>query len=74
MERYHRTGQIDRVYLRGLSADAVPALAAVGEPCPPGRRSELVGSDNGLLGFNFARRRAREILSDSTFRVCDLIW
>jgi hypothetical protein len=58
VERYERTGRIDERTLRGLSADAAPALA--GRPtlteCP---------EPDGVAGFNLARRRAREALGCS---------
>jgi hypothetical protein len=45
LDRFQRTGQIDRAYLAGLSADAAPAR---------GCRPEDAGG--GLIGFNLARR------------------
>ena len=54
-------------YLGGLSADAAPALARL----PPGLRTYALASlrtrldedDDGLLGFNLVRARARDVLS-----------
>jgi len=51
LERYERTGKIDRGYLMTLGADATPALAGVvPPPCP---------ADDGPAGFNLARAAAR---------------
>ena len=50
VERYERTGQLDRAYVERLSADAAPALVSLG--CEPIER-------DGLGGLNLARARAR---------------
>ena len=50
VERYERTGQLDRAYVERLSADATPALVSL--RCEPIER-------DGLGGFNLARSRAR---------------
>lgn len=62
VDRFERTGRIDTSYLRGLSADAVPALvrlparqrAEVGLTCPP--------ADDGIAGLNAGRVAARRAL------------
>ena len=50
VQRYDRIGVLDRAYVAGLSADAIPALSRL--------RCEHVEPD-GLGGFNLARARAR---------------
>ncbi|MGI8439247.1 MAG: DUF4153 domain-containing protein, partial [Thermoleophilaceae bacterium] len=66
VERYERTGRIDAEYLSGLSADAVPALAAL----PPSvSRCALAGVTADLArpgpwsSSNLARGRARRALA-----------
>jgi hypothetical protein len=49
VDRYERTGKLDREYLLRLGPDAAPAVARVMTP-PPFERG-------GLLGFNLARGR-----------------
>ncbi|MBA3300622.1 MAG: DUF4173 domain-containing protein, partial [Thermoleophilaceae bacterium] len=54
VDRFERTGKIDLGYLRGLSADAVPAI----ERLPAGERGAArpdVKGSGGLFGFNLAR-------------------
>jgi hypothetical protein len=51
VDRYERTGKIDRAYLASLGADAAPALVGV---VPP-RCVESAG----IAGFNLARAAAR---------------
>jgi hypothetical protein len=50
LDRYERTGKIDSVYLRSLSADAAPALdgSPADLPCPTG---------DDWLEWNLARAR-----------------
>jgi hypothetical protein len=50
-ENLQRSGPVDERVLRGLSADAAPAL-----PCRLRERPE----PDGLIGFNLGRSRARE--------------
>lgn len=65
LERQRETGRLDVEYLRGLSADAVPAL--VGLPGQPrstvlaGQRARLA-DDDGPFAANRARARARRLL------------
>ena len=52
LERYVKTGQLDRAYLEHLSADAAPTLAAgagIGRRPPP----------DGVLSWNLGRARSR---------------
>ena len=65
VDRFRDTGKIDVPYLRGLSADATPALAAL----PPGKRAcavavqaESLRRDDGFFGLNASRERARRAL------------
>ena len=68
VDRYERTGRLDRSYASSLSADATPALAAL----PPGLaacvlgdvRARLAAEDDGIGGANVARARARSTLRD----------
>jgi hypothetical protein len=67
VERWRDTGRIDLDYLRTLSADAAPELAAL----PPSLRDSALGplrselaADEPWSSFNLSRRRARELLSD----------
>jgi hypothetical protein len=51
LARFAETGKLDSAVLRSLSADAAPALGC-----------RNVGLDGGgIAGFNFSRRRAREL-------------
>jgi hypothetical protein len=66
VERWRETGRIDDWYLRGLSADAVPALVEL----PAGLHvlDELearLAGDEPWSSWNLARARARELLRDS---------
>jgi hypothetical protein len=63
--RWQETGRIDEVYLRNLSADAVPALVEL----PPARRLRVTAPlrnrlrDGDPLGSaNASRARARRLL------------
>jgi hypothetical protein len=53
VERSLQADNVDRSYLRGLSADAAPAL-------PADLRPRIV-VDDGWSGFNLARERARDL-------------
>lgn len=67
VDRHARTGKVDRSYLAGLSADAVPALARLPRPlggCATARvRWTLARERDGLAGLNRARARARAALA-----------
>ena len=59
------TGRVDEDVLRGLSADATPALAALPADLAacatdPVRRD--LAEPDGVAGFNLARSRARDAL------------
>lgn len=64
--RFAATGQVDLATLRGLSADALPALAALPEPtrsCVLAAHAERLGmSEPRLAGVNLARVRGRSVL------------
>jgi Domain of unknown function (DUF4173) len=53
IKRFEHTGQIDRAYLRHLSADAAPALIRAGEGHKPKPEPD------GILSTNLGRARAR---------------
>ncbi len=66
VDRWQRSGDLDVAYVQGLSADAVPALAALPEPL----RSEVLAPyearlarDEPLTSANLARHRARALLA-----------
>ncbi|XRQ06914.1 DUF4153 domain-containing protein [Actinomadura welshii] len=64
-DRYRDTGKLDVGYLRGLSADAVPALDRLPEPdrsCALRSIAFGLGGDDPAMGANHARSRARAIL------------
>jgi hypothetical protein len=68
VERFERTGSIDRRYNATLSADAVPALAelpASVEEQVLADQTRRLRSGDGLWGFNIARERARSALAGS---------
>ncbi|SFL30185.1 DUF4173 domain-containing protein [Streptomyces pini] len=68
VRRFERTGQIDLAYLKGLSADAVPALDALPEP----QRScalrdiadEVLGGDKPWYATSYGEARARAVLTE----------
>ncbi|MCQ0006794.1 DUF4153 domain-containing protein [Actinomadura madurae] len=65
--RYSDTGKIDIVYLRNLSADAVPALDRLPEPLRSCTLREVafdLREGDAAMSTNLARERAREILKD----------
>ncbi|MGP4022763.1 DUF4153 domain-containing protein [Actinomadura sp. 3N407] len=65
VDRYEDTGKLDVGYLRGLSADAVPALDRLPEPqrsCALRSIARDLEDDEPAMGANHARSRAREIL------------
>ena len=66
-DRFQQTGRIDLDYLRGLSADAVPALDRLPEPqrsCALGGIAERLESDDSLPWYadDLGRSRARSLL------------
>jgi hypothetical protein len=66
VERWRNTGELDVAYVQGLSADAVPALAQLPEPCrgdvlAPYRRRLSAGEL--WSSANRSRRNARAILA-----------
>ncbi|SEQ81324.1 DUF4173 domain-containing protein [Streptomyces radiopugnans] len=68
VRRFERTGQIDLAYLRGLSADAVPALDTLPEP----QRScalrdiarDVLDGDKPWYATSYGETRARAVLTD----------
>jgi len=78
VERFARTGQLDRDYVQRLSAEAVPALVRLPEKerrCVLAeQRRRLRTSDGGWAAANHARSRARAALarapSTGTDRAC----
>ena len=62
IDRYETTGKVDWDYLRGLSADAVPTLAAL----PPEQATcalrEAEPDEGGWTGWNLGRARAADAL------------
>jgi uncharacterized protein DUF4153 len=65
VDRWRTTGDLDVVYVQGLSADAVPALAELREPLraivlAPVRAR--LAEDEAWTSANYSRHRAREIL------------
>jgi hypothetical protein len=65
IERYETTGKVDWSYLRGLSADAAPTLAAL----PPEQAACALEDpspeeDDGWAGWNLSRQRAADALDD----------
>ena len=64
VERYERTGDLDALYLGGLSADAVPELAGLPEPARGCVLQQYAVEDDAWPGFNVARERARSLLPE----------
>jgi hypothetical protein len=65
--RYNDTGKIDVLYLRDLSADAVPALNRLPEPqrsCALREIARTLNSDDPTLTANLSRTKARNLLKD----------
>lgn len=63
--RFEHTGRLDVQYLRGLSADAVPALDRLPEPqrsCALRAVAERLGGDETRLSANLSRHEARALL------------
>ncbi|MFD0904109.1 DUF4153 domain-containing protein [Actinomadura sediminis] len=67
VDRFEATGKIDVLYLRGLSADAVPALDRLPEPqrsCALRQIARNLEDDEPGMAANLARARARDVLAD----------
>jgi hypothetical protein len=64
LERYEQTGKVDWQYLRGLSSDATPTLAAL----PPEQAACALGDpsleQDGWAGWNLSRARAADALDN----------
>jgi Domain of unknown function (DUF4173) len=64
VDRYLAGGDIDAVYLSGLSADAAAPLTRLREPgCVAGPMLRDLARADGVLGANLARSRARRALA-----------
>jgi hypothetical protein len=75
VERFERLGKIDVDLLRGLSPDAVPALAELPEPERSCSLAELryeLEQPESFWSFNLARSSAREVLADIPARTLAL--
>jgi hypothetical protein len=59
LTRVERTGEIDRAYLRHLSADAAPALIRADEGHTPEPEPD------GILSVNLGRARARAAIGSA---------
>ncbi len=62
VDRYERTGAVDRAYLSGLSADAVPEMLRLPEPLRTCVLSYLRVDGEGWPAANLARSKARALL------------
>jgi uncharacterized protein DUF4153 len=65
IEHWRETGRIDVVYLSGLSADAVPALARLPEPLRGDALQPIaaeLGDDEAWSSANLSRADARDLL------------
>ena len=60
--RFEATGKLDVGYLRGLSADAVPAIDRLPEPQRSCTLDSMAVADDPLAGWNAGRDRARDVL------------
>ncbi|MEV5826526.1 DUF4173 domain-containing protein [Spirillospora sp. NPDC052242] len=72
VDRFEATGKIDVLYLRNLSADAVPALDRLPEPQRSCALRQIAGNleeDEPATAANLARARARDLLADSPVNV-----
>ncbi|GAA2085403.1 DUF4153 domain-containing protein [Actinomadura alba] len=73
--RYEQSGKIDIAYLRGLSADAVPALRGLPEPhrsCVLGHFAGRLEGEEHRLSANLGRHRARAIVAPVPVATCRL--
>jgi hypothetical protein len=66
LDRYAETGKVDWDYLRGLSDDAVPALARVPESQVGCALLGREAASDDWLEWNLGRSRAAETLDDET--------
>jgi hypothetical protein len=67
IDRYGRTGRIDISVLRGLSADAAPALSRLAPrlaACATQWMRLDLREPDGLVGLNLGRARARDAIGD----------
>ncbi len=71
IDRYQATGRIDWGYLRGLSADAVPATADLAPDEQPCAVSSAFRNDD-WLAWNWGRHRARDLLDEREVGLDDL--
>jgi hypothetical protein len=66
VDRYERTGRIDTEVLRGLSADAAPALVRLPPALADATTSRIrfrLERGDGIAGLNLGRARARDALA-----------
>ena len=63
VDRFTTTGKVDVPYLRGLSADAVPAIDRLPEPLRSCALQGIHVADDGLASWNAGRDRARDLLA-----------
>ncbi|MEO5708970.1 MAG: DUF4173 domain-containing protein [Nocardioidaceae bacterium] len=66
VDRFEQTGKVDRVYLAGLSDDALPVLARSG--FGPACLEATSSSDNDWLEWNLGRHRAESAVPSSGCR------
>ena len=64
IERYETTGKVDWSYLRGLSADAAPTLAALPPEEAACALEDPSPEEDGWAGWNLSRERAADALDD----------
>ena len=64
IDRYETTGKVDWSYLRGLSADAAPTLAALPPEEAACALEDPSPEDDGWAGWNLSRERAADALDD----------
>jgi hypothetical protein len=64
IDRYEATGKVDWSYLRELSADATPTLAALPPEQAACALEEPSPEEDGWAGWNLSRQRAADALDD----------
>ena len=64
IDRYETTGKVDWSYLRGLSADAAPTLAALPPQQAACALEDTSPEEDGWAGWNLSRARAADALDD----------
>ena len=64
IDRYEATGKVDWSYLRGLSADAAPTLAALPPEQAACALEDPSPEEGGWAGWNLSRQRAADALDD----------